>query len=137
MTQTTLVKTIVRTTIAASIMISSLNSSAFAGEGFFEKIGDGPKRFVQDIFTPNSVDPPAPASAPAPAPVNKYTATLRVDCMDAQTGADRADNTITASSNVSTADARNYIINLANRSDLCQANGDTSRVTKPGSGRWM
>jgi hypothetical protein len=118
-------------------MIPSLTGSAFAGEGFFEKIGDGPKHFVQDIFTPNSVDRPAPAAAPAPAPVAQYSATLRVGCLDAQTGADRADNTITATSTISTADAMNYILNLANRSDLCQANGDTSRITRPGSARWM
>ena len=132
MTQTSLVKTLVKATIAVCIMIPG---SAFAGEGFFQKIGDGPKRVVQDIFTPNSVDRPAPA--PAPAPVAQYSATLRVGCLDAQTGADRADNTITATSTVSTADAMNYILNLANRSDLCQANGDTSRITRPGSAHWM
>ena len=134
MTQVTLVKTIVKATIAASILIPSLTGSAFAGEGFFQKIGDGPKRVLQDIVTPNKVDPAPARSAPAP---TQYSATMRVDCRDAQTGAPRADNTITAVSNVSQEDAYNQILAITARSDICQANGDTTRVYVPGTFRWM
>jgi hypothetical protein len=70
-------------------------------------------------------------------PSPTYSVTYRVDCRDAITGADRADNTITVTSTVSVADAQNEVIRRLQSSDLCQANGDTSRVTKPGSGRWL
>jgi hypothetical protein len=136
MTQVSLVKTVVRATIAASIMIPGLTGSAFACESVFCKIGDGPKRVVQDIVTPNKVDPPAPAR-PAAVPVSTYAAVLRGDCMDAQTGAPRADNTITTYSNLSEIDAEHIAIAIAARSDICQANGDTTRVLVPGSLRWL
>jgi hypothetical protein len=154
MAKTTLVKTIVTAAIAATIVIQTLVSSASAGEGFFQKIGDGPKRFIRDIVTPNKVDPPAPAPAPAPAriPVQASTpapvpvqassphfvATYRVDCRDAQTGADRADNTLEFSGPAASKEAfYDYIINLSHQKDFCQGNGDTSRVMKPGSGRFL
>jgi hypothetical protein len=129
-------KSIVTAAIGAFLMIPHFASSATAGEGFFQKLGDGPKRVIQDIVTPNKVDRSTP-TVPASAPVRHYSATYRVDCIDANTGRDRADNSITATSDASQAAAVNYILDLANRSDLCQANGDTSRITKPGSGRWM
>jgi hypothetical protein len=108
-------------------------ASAFACESVFCKIGDGPKRVIQDIVTPNKVDQ-GPARA---APAVKYSATLRIDCQDAQTGAPRADNTITVVSNVSQQDAENQILAITGRSDICQANGDTTRVSIPGTARWM
>jgi hypothetical protein len=145
-----LVKTIVMAAIAATIIIPTLVSSAAAGEGFFQKIGDGPKRVLQDIVTPNKVDPPAPvrapgpvqASVPAPVPVQAssphFVATYRVDCRDAQTQADRADNTLQFSGPAASKEAfENYIINLSHEQDFCQGNGDTSRVMKPGSGRFL
>jgi hypothetical protein len=137
MTQAAFVKTILKATVAASILIPSLTGSAFAGEGFFEKIGDGPKNRIREIFTPNKVESPAPAPIVVPTPANLYWVTYRVDCIDARTGTNRADNTVTQSSTVSRADAMNIVLILSRQEDLCQANGDTSRVTKPGSGRWM
>jgi hypothetical protein len=131
-----LVEAIVKTTIAASIMFPCLAGNALAGEGFFDKIGDGPKRVLQDIVTPNRVDPPAP-QRPMQTPVARYAATMRVDCMDAQTGAPRGDNTITAVSNISLQDAQSQIFAANEKRDICQANGDTTRVYIPGTFRWM
>jgi hypothetical protein len=145
-----LVKTIVTAAIAATIIIPTLVSSAAAGEGFFQKIGDGPTRVLRDIVTPNKVDPPAPvrapvpvqATVPAPVPVQAssphFVATYRVDCRDAQTQADRADNTLQFSGPAASKEAfENYIVNLSHKQDFCQGNGDTSRVMKPGSGRFL
>jgi hypothetical protein len=126
-----------RSIIAAVVVLAAVGSGNFANEAnacetVFCKIGDGPKRVIHDIFTPNKVDKPGTPAAVLP---KRFSATYRVDCVDVDTGADRADTTITATSDVSEDAARNYILNLASRSDLCQANGDTSRVAK--SGRWM
>jgi hypothetical protein len=123
--------------LAVASLLFAPPGIATAGEGVFQKFGDGLRHGVEDILTPNKVDE-KPSTAPAnSAPGPQYSATYRVDCRDAQTGADRADNTITATSPVSEGAARAYILDLASKSDLCQANGDTSRVTKRGSGRWM
>jgi hypothetical protein len=119
---------------ATTFAILATADIATAGEGVFQKFGDGLRHGVEDILTPNKVDKPAQPASP---PVPQYSATYRVDCLDAQTGADRADNTITATSPISEAAARAYILDLASKADLCEANGDTTRVTKRGSGRWI
>jgi hypothetical protein len=66
-----------------------------------------------------------------------YSASFRVRCVDAVTGADRADNTVTVTSTVSLEAAREEILRLYRTTDLCQANGDTSRRMVPGSGEWL
>jgi hypothetical protein len=121
-------------TIGTMLTLTSISSIGFAGENVFQKIGDGPRREIEDIVTPNKIDKP---SQRAPAPQKRFSATYRVLCMDATTGADRADNTITAYSTVSEEDAMNVISQQVRLKDICQANGDTSRVTKPGTGYWM
>ena len=105
---------------------------ASAGESVTDKFGDGLRHGIEDVLTPNKVDPKPAPSPPAP----RYSATYRVDCIDSRTGADRADNTITATA-ASVEAARSAIIEQYTRSDLCQANGDKSRITRAGSGRWM
>jgi Repeat of unknown function (DUF5648) len=110
-------------------------------EGFFEKMGDGPAKFFglksrEDSNTQKGQGVPTQSNTSSVG-IPRYSATYRVDCQDALTKADRADDTITATSFISEDDARNYILNIANKTDLCQANGDKSRVTKAGTGRWM
>jgi hypothetical protein len=80
-------------------------------------------------------DKKAPVHVIVPEPT--FLVTYRVDCRDAFTGADRADATVTVTSKVSTEDARNEVLRQVQSSDLCQASGDMSRVTKPGTGRWL
>lgn len=64
------------------------------------------------------------------------TVSYRVDCRDRDTWADRADSTITVQA-PTRADALAAIEQQEQISDLCQANGDLSRVTKPGTGRYL
>ncbi len=131
-----------------SILVSvGTGTLAHACESVFCKIGDGPRHVVegvvahpQRIFPPcwgsDRCDDPAkagPTQGPHP---SKRAKLISEDCKDAVTGADRADNT-TRPSSISLDEARNEIIRRYQTADLCQANGDTSRITKPGSGRWM
>jgi hypothetical protein len=73
-------------------------------------------------------------TVPVAAPT--YSASFRVRCVDAVSGADRGDNTVTVTSTVSREAAVNEILRLYRTTDLCQANGDTSRRMVPGSGEW-
>jgi hypothetical protein len=57
--------------------------------------------------------------------------------VDAQTGAPRADSTLIVTSKVSLEEARNEVLRQYQSIDLCQGNGDLSRRTVPGSGRWL
>jgi hypothetical protein len=66
-----------------------------------------------------------------------YSVSFRVRCVDAVSGADRADNTLTVTSTVSREAAVNEILRLYRTTDLCQANGDTTRRMVPGSGEWL
>jgi hypothetical protein len=131
---------------------------AYAGEGFFQKIGDGWKKgnwvpgipsvrpqTVQEVIFPvcwgspqdcrddanKRIQTVAPGGTPSFVSVS-----YRVDCRDRDTGADRADNTVTATAKTRDA-AVAEIERLARSSDLCQGNGDLSRVTVPGSGRYL
>ena len=98
--------------------ISCAGTSVSAGEGFFEKIGDGPRHAVEGLVQhPQRIFPvcwgsdrcddpakPAPTTVATPS----FTVTFRVDCKDAVTGADRADNPITVTLDGSSIDdARN------------------------------
>jgi hypothetical protein len=126
-------RAISKTIFAACVLFPALTASAFAGEGFFQKIGDGPKRVIQDIITPESVD-----NGKGGASLHvQFVATMRVDCQDAQTGVPRGDNTITAISHISQQDAANQVFAANDRVPLCQQNGDTTRIAIPGTFRWM
>jgi hypothetical protein len=154
----------VRTLAAAGIAGLSLCAGipnganvAHAGEGFFQKIGDGWKKgkwipgipnvrpqTVQEVLFPVCWGHPQdcresakPAGGPSQrVPEAWVSVSYRVDCRDRDTGADRADNTVTV-----TAPTRDQAVarieELARTSDLCQANGDLSRITVPGSGRYL
>lgn len=125
------------------------STSVQAGEGFLQKFGDGLRHTVESVVKnpvealpvcwgqPQNCRGEDKKTAQVKVAPQTFSATYRVDCIDAVTGADRADNTITATSTVSLDEARNEIIRRYQTSDLCQANGDTSRITKPGSGRWL
>jgi hypothetical protein len=60
-------------------------------------------------------------------PPTIYSASARVNCVDATTGADRANSDVTVTSPVSRDAAVNEIVRLYRTQDLCQGNGDTSR----------
>jgi len=67
---------------------------------------------------------------------NWVMVSYQVDCRDRYTGADRADNTITVQA-PTREEAVATIEQQERTGDLCQANGDSSRVTKPGTGRYL
>jgi hypothetical protein len=138
--------TIFIATLGILLSVAAGYPQAYAGEGFFEKIGNGPRNVVvgiiehpQRIFPPcwgsDRCDNPSETTATAQRPY--YSVSFRVDCVDAVTGADRADNTVTVTSPVSIDDARNTVMQSYQTTDLCQANGDRSRRMVPGSGRWL
>lgn len=77
-----------------------------------------------------------PGSAQVRPVPSQIAVSYRVDCKDRDTGADRADTTITIAA--PTREAAVTAINQEAQSrDLCQSNGDLSRITVPGSGRFM
>ena len=59
-----------------------------------------------------------------------------VYCKDKATGAPRAASTVTVSASTRQA-AVNDIERMIRNGDVCQENGDVSRVTVPGSGRYL
>jgi hypothetical protein len=135
--------------------------TALAGEGFFEKIGDGwrkgewvrglpdvkPQTWQEVLFpicwgSPQDCRGEAEKTASKPGqPVPPlYSATFRVDCIDRDNGRDRGDSTSTFTSAKSLDDAKQAATNAYNSSDLCQVDPnyrDASRVMKPGSGRFI
>jgi hypothetical protein len=144
--------------VASTVVATSGFHSAHAGEGFFEKIGDGwrtgkwvpglpdikPKTWQEVVFpicwgSPQDCRGEAEGKA-GPGHPPLYSATFRVDCVDAANGRDRGDSTITYTSSKSIDDARQQATNAYSSSDLCQADPnykDPSRITKPGSGRFV
>jgi hypothetical protein len=72
-----------------------------------------------------------------PNPPTTYSVSFRVRCKDAQTGANRADTTLTVTSTVSREAAVQEVLRQYETTDLCQSNGDTSRVMVPNSGEWL
>jgi hypothetical protein len=134
---------------------------ATAGEGFFEKIGDGWKKghwvpnlpdvkpqTVQEVLFPVCWGSPqdcrddarrnqkAGTGGAQTQQVALVSVSYRVDCRDRNTGRDRADSTVTVTASSRQA-AVAEIERLARAQDLCQGNGDQSRVTVPGSGRYL
>jgi hypothetical protein len=79
---------------------------------------------------------PGPVHAYVASAPNGVAVSYRVDCRDRDTGADRADTTVTVAAPTHDA-AVAAILQKAQTSDLCQSNGDLSRVTVPGSGRFL
>jgi hypothetical protein len=132
-------------------------SAAHAGEGFFEKIGDGwrkgewvpgvpdvkPKTWQEVVF-PICWGSPQDCREGAKNKNQQATGgaqplvsiSYRVDCRDRDTGGDRADSTITVTASTRQA-ATAEVERLAHTTDLCQGSGDRSRVTVPGSGRYL
>ena len=139
----------------------SVTPVAHAGEGFFEKIGDGwrkgkwipglpdvkPQTWQEVVFpicwgSPQDCRGEAEktVSKPGQRPPLLYSATFRVDCIDRDNQRDRGDSTITYTSGKSLEDARQAALNAYHSSDLCQIDPnyiDASRITKPGSGRFI
>jgi hypothetical protein len=65
-----------------------------------------------------------------------FSVTYRVECKDKATGASRATSTVTISASTRQA-AVNDIERMIRTGDVCQGNGDSSRMTVPGSGRYL
>jgi hypothetical protein len=143
---------------ALAAVIAPAIPSAQAGEGFFEKIGDGwrkgewlpgvpdvkPQTWQEVIFpicwgSPQDCRGKAETKA-GPNHPPLYSVTFRVDCVDTGNGRDRGDSTTTFTSSKSVDDAKQAALNAYNSSDLCQIDPnyrDASRVMKPGSGRFL
>lgn len=138
--------------VAALCAVSTVcpSGTAQAGEGFFQKIGDGWKNVIPKVQlkSPQELLPVCWGSPQECRDDNQRNGTqthqaqarvsvsYRVDCRDRDTGRDRADNTVTVSAPTRAA-AVAEIERLARTTELCQANGDSSRVTVPGSGRYL
>ena len=149
--RTFLVSTAVCT--AAAFLIPDVQT-AHAGEGFFQKIGDGwrkgkwipglpdikPQTWQEFVFpicwgSPQDCRDDADKKV-GPGHPPLYSVTFRVDCVDADNGWDRGDSTTTFTSSKSIDDAKQAALNAYNSSDLCQIDPnyrDASRVMKPGS----
>lgn len=69
-------------------------------------------------------------------PRNPVSVTYRVNCRDSNSGADRAYSTVTVTKWSHEA-AVAEISHMIRTRDLCQSNGDQTRVTVPGSGRLL
>ncbi|MGY8681101.1 hypothetical protein Q2941_25335 [Bradyrhizobium sp. UFLA05-153] len=91
----------------------------------------------QDCRDDDEKKPPTVSVPPPPPPPVLYSASYRVDCLDAQSGRDRGDQTLTTTSPESLEAARSEIRRqLKSGVDLCRQ-ADETRVTKAGSGRWL
>ena len=146
--------------LVASLCAFSLISPAapvHAGNGFFEKIGDGwkhgkwvpgiphvkPKTWQEVIFpvcwgSPQDCrdDAKKQDQRTSGGPQPLVSVSYRVNCRDRDTGGNRADSTVTVTASTR-AGAVAEIERLARSTDLCQGTGDLSRVTIPGSGRYL
>lgn|SRR5262249_52452304 len=141
----------------AAISIPAMRA-AHAGEGFFQKIGDGwrkgkwvpglpdvkPQTWQEVVFpicwgSPHDCRGEADKKAGQAHPL-LYSVTFRVDCIDADNGRDRGDSTSTFTSSKSIDDAQQKALDAYNSSDLCQIDPnyrDSSRNMRPGSGRFV
>ena len=120
--------------LTTGVGVTQIASSTYAGEGFFQKIGDG---WRNGDWLPRYTGPKAtPArTAPSGAP-NTVSVSYRVNCRDRDTGADRADNTLTVAA--PTRDAAVAVIEQALQTrDIRQDSGDLSRVSVPGTGHYL
>ena len=70
-------------------------------------------------------------------PQEVFLAAYRVDCYDYSSGRDSGDQTLTVTSPVSIEVARDEIVRQLLSSDICRSTGDLTRMTRPGSGRWL
>jgi len=127
-------------------------------QSVFQKIGDGwrhgkwipglpdvkPKTWQEVVFpicwgSPQDCRGESEAKArPSHPPL--FSATFRVDCIDAHNGRDRGDSSITYTSSKSIDDAKKLALDAYNTSDLCQIDPnyqDPSRIMKQGSGRFI
>jgi hypothetical protein len=162
-------ETVMRNTIGSALLLVALSMlgstplthGARAGEGFFQKIGDGwrkgkwvpglpdvkPQTWQEVVFpicwgSPQDCRGEAQqtASKQGVPPPPLYSVTFRVDCIDADNGRDRGDSTTTFTSSKSEDDARQAAVNAYKSSDLCQYDPnyrDRSRITRTGSGRFI
>ena len=150
-------------TLAASAVATAVAGTqvAHAGEGVFDKIGDGWRKGTwvpglpdvkpqtwQEVVFPICWGSPqdcrdegqkkAAGNGNPPPPL--FSVTFRVDCIDADNGRDRGDSTSTFRSTKSLDDARQAALNAYGSSDLCQIDPnyqDRSRVMKGGSGHFI
>ena len=157
----------IRTALAGALVAyvafagASFVPVAHAGEGFFQKIGDGWRKGQwapgipdvkpqtwQEVIFPICWGSPQDCRGEAEKSVSKpgqpipplYSATFRVDCIDRDNGRDRGDFTTTFTSGKSLEDARQTALNAYHSSDLCQIDPnykDASRIMKQGSGRFL
>jgi hypothetical protein len=166
-TKEAMMRTAIRYLLLSALAASALTiipetKVAQAGEGFFQKIGDGwrkgnwvpglpdvkPQTWQEVVIpvcwgSPQNCRGEAQKAAagkghPPSAPI--YSVTFRVDCIDKDNGRDRGDSTTTFSSAKSEDEARQVALNTYRSSDLCQIDPnyrDASRVMKPGSGRFI
>jgi hypothetical protein len=120
--------------LTAGVGVTHIGDRAYAGEGFFQKIGDG---WRNGDWLPRYTGPKATPAASAPSSTaNRVSVSYRVDCRDRDTGGDRADNTLTVAA--PTREAAVAAIEQALRTrDICQDSGDLSRISVPGTGRYL
>ncbi|MEA2918597.1 MAG: hypothetical protein QOJ15_10678 [Bradyrhizobium sp.] len=148
------------TALALGLVMSGVAyDPSHAGEGFFEKIGDGWRKgtwvpgipdvkpqTLQEVIFPVCWGSPQDcrddakknntSRAAGQQVATVVSVTYMVDCIDATDGADRADSVVTVSASTRQA-AVAEIERLKQTTDLCQGNGDLSRVTKRGTGRYL
>jgi hypothetical protein len=131
---------------------------AQAGEGFFQKIGDGWRKGKwvpgvpdvkpqtwQEVVFPICWGSPQDCRGEADKKAGQghpplYSVTFRVDCFDTENGRDRGDSTTTFTSSKSVDDAKQKALDAYNSSDLCQIDPnyrDASRIMRRGSGRFV
>jgi hypothetical protein len=117
---------------------------ALAGEGVFQKIGDGWKKghWLPGLDWPGKDQPQQPQSKPSSPPTRVgelYQITYRVDCRDRQTGRDAGDETLTITSPHSYPHAEALARSEVENRNVCfnPAWGDRDRVMVPGSGRTL
>jgi hypothetical protein len=144
-------------TILTVFLVCS-GEAALGGEGFFEKIGDGWKKghwipslqgvkpqTIQEVIFPICWGHPqdcrdTPTKSIGGLPVPAYSATVRADCQDINTGKPRGDSTVTKVSLVSMEDAKNQAWQACTTTDICKLDPnyqDPTRVEVPGSCRFL
>jgi len=67
---------------------------------------------------------------------HQFSVTYHVDCKDKATGASRAATTVTVTASTRQA-AVNDVERMIRTGDVCQGNGDLSRISVPESGRYL
>jgi hypothetical protein len=120
--------------LASVVGVTHSSNLAYAGEGFFDKIGDG---WRNGDWLPRYTGPKgAPPQTAAAGPANTVSVSYRVNCRDRDNGADRADNTLTVAAPTREA-AVAQIEQALRTTDICQDSGDLSRVEVLGTGHYL